>query len=110
MKGFSSVLLIVFMHSLLIVTGCERSAGFAGKYVSEDDSNQNVPKVNLELTANGHGIWAIEEDNVSFRWEARDDRILIHTKSGGVIIGKIDGNTVEISLPGMNVHRLKKIE
>ncbi len=110
MKGFSSVLLITSLCSLLLVMSCESNTRFAGKYASEDDGNQNVPKVNLELASNGHGIWAIEEDNVSFRWEVRDNKILIHTKSGGVIIGKINGNTVEISLPGMNVHRLKKIE
>ena len=110
MKRFSSVLLIGFLCSLLLIMSCESSARFAGKYASEDNGNQNAPEVNLELSANGHGIWAIEEDNVSFRWEVRDNKILIHTKSGGVIIGKIDGNTVEISLPGMNAHRMKKIE
>jgi len=63
----------------------------------------------LELGENGTGSWAVEEDNVNFRWEVREKDILLHTKSGGVIVGSIVGETIDIYLPGVGVHTFKKI-
>lgn len=97
------------MCFLLLVPGCEDRTQLAGKYISEESLNHETARINLELMANGQGIWATEEDNVSFRWETRENKILIHTKSGGVIVGKTDDQTIEIGLPGMDAQIFRKI-
>ena len=59
---------------------------------------------------NGQGSWSIEEDNVSFKWEIRENEIWLHTKSGGVIVGKIVGETIEINLPAAGEYYFKKVK
>lgn len=80
-----------------------------GKYMAESGGGKDAMTVLLELGENGTGSWAIEEDNVNFKWEIREKDILLHTKSGGVIVGSIVGETIDIYLPGVGVHTFKKI-
>ena len=48
----------------------------------------------------GKAIWRIPDNEVSFRWDIKGKEIWLSTKSGGIIIGKIQGDTIEVKLPG----------
>jgi hypothetical protein len=41
----------------------------------------------------------IAANNVSFKWEVRGKEIWLRTNLGGVILGKIIGEAIEIDLP-----------
>jgi hypothetical protein len=64
----------------------------------------------IELKKNGVGVWRVLDDEASFRWDAKDNEIRLHTKTGGVIIGKIQGDTLEIALPGRSVRYFKRVK
>jgi hypothetical protein len=108
LRRAESVLITVLLLSVLLTAGCTKERqGFAGEYLSEEDEN-GAPAVTLELGENGTGSWATDEDNVSFKWEVRGKEIWLHTRSGGVITGKITGDAIEIRLPGGDVHHFAR--
>lgn len=104
----SSFFMKILIFFLLVTVSCEMKSGVAGKYATAGGTTQKTTIVNLELAANGQGTWSMEEDSASFYWEVRKEKIWLHTKSGGVIPGTIDGDTLTIDLPGMGVHRFIK--
>ncbi len=105
-----SVLITLLIAFLLSYNACNRdTSGVTGKYMAQIGEGEQSMTVLLELGENGTGSWAVEEDNVNFRWEVREKDILLHTKSGGVIVGSIVGETIDIYLPGVGVHTFKKI-
>lgn len=109
MQALSSFLKYLLLFSLLLLSSCQNTNELAGKYESEDHGLQSSVSSTLELMPNGEGTLSTVEDNVSFKWEARGEKIMLHTKDGGVIIGKIDNGTVQIILPGMHPQRFKKM-
>jgi len=104
------LMLMVLVFSLLFAMSCEDRGSLSGRYVADIDKNQISPTISLELMANGQGSWSTEEDNISFKWEIREGEIWLHTKSGGVIVGKIVGETIEINLPGISEYYFKKVK
>jgi len=109
-RATSSLFMKVLIFSLLLTLSCEKESRLAGKYATVNDMTQRTAVVNLELMANGQGAWSIEEDNVSFKWETRGEEIWLHTKSGGVIVGTINGDTLTVNLPVVGVHRFNKVK
>jgi len=102
-------LMMVLVFSLLLAMSCQDRGRLSGRYAAGGDENQDSLTISLELMANGQGSWSIEEDNVSFKWEIRENEIWLHTKSGGVIVGKIVGETIEINLPAAGEYYFKKV-
>ncbi|MBU0986774.1 MAG: hypothetical protein KKH68_05920 [Proteobacteria bacterium] len=109
-RASSSLFMKVLIFFFLLTVSCEKESGLAGKYASANDMTQKTTVANLELMADGRGAWSIEEDSVSFNWEVRKGKIWLHTKSGGVIVGTITGDTLTVNLPGMGVHRFNKVK
>jgi len=103
-------LMMVLVFSLLLAMSCQDKGRLSGRYAAGGDENQDSLTISLELMANGQGSWSIEEDNVSFKWEIRENEIWLHTKSGGVIVGKIVGETIEINLPAAGEYYFKKVK
>lgn len=102
-------MLMVLVFSLLFAMSCEDRESLSGRYVADMEKNPTSPTISLELMANGQGSWSTEEDNISFKWEIREGEIWLHTKSGGVIVGKIVGETIEIIVPGVGEYYFKKL-
>ena len=102
-------LMMVLVFSLLLAMSCQDRGRLSGRYAAGGDENQDSLTISLELMANGQGSWSIEEDNVSFKWELRKGEIWLHTKSGGVIVGKIVGETIKITLPALGEYDFKKV-
>jgi len=110
MASHRSSLITVFIVFLVLMVSCEGRDKFVGKYQAYTNKNRQSLTIFLELMANGQGSWSIEEDNASFKWEIREKEIWLHTKSGGVIVGKINGETIEIHLPGVGEYYFKKVK
>ena len=62
----------------------------------------------LELKGDDNGLWTTNEKEVPFRWSIKGKEIRLHTKEGGVIIGKISDDTITVTLPGDKVMTFKK--
>ena len=105
-----SSLTTVFILFLVLMVSCEDRGKLVGKYQADNNENRQSVTIFLELLANGQGSWSIEEDNASFKWEIREDAIWLHTRSGGVIVGKIVEETIEIHLPGVGEYYFKKVK
>ncbi|MDP3182830.1 MAG: hypothetical protein Q8M54_08450 [Desulfobaccales bacterium] len=78
------------------LVGCGVREPYAGKYKSINEQ----PEITLELKANGEGSWASGDMRVSFRWELKKDKIWIHAKGGGVLIGTPLGDRLSLDLSG----------
>ena len=80
---------------------------YVGQYEAEDAEKG---RVSIELNKKGKGIRKVGDDEVSFRWDIRDGKLRVHTKSGGIITGEIQNGTLEIAMPGGKKMSFKKIE
>lgn len=89
---------------------CSRHDHLVGKYHASGGNHADRIPADLELHANGKGLWSIETDNASFRWDLNRDKIRLHTPSGGVIEGTIQDDTIHIALPGMGPFLFKRME
>jgi hypothetical protein len=110
MRSARSLLIRVLALSLMLTVSCKDSGVLVGKYLAENERDQRSSAVLLELGTNGEGSWAIEEDNAFFKWEVRTNEVWLHTDSGGVIVGRIVGDTIEISLPGVGDNSFRKVK
>jgi hypothetical protein len=97
-------LIILWALFLLMGLGCQEPSEFKGSFWTESRLKQQGPLSRLELGPNGQGSWSKGEERVLFKWEILDKQIWLHTKSGGVVAGKIvSRDRIEITLPGSGV-------
>ena len=76
--------------------GCGSREPYAGKYQSVEQK----PEITLELKAKGEGTWSSGDMRVSFKWEFKKDKIWIHTKDGGNLIGTPLGDRLSLDMSG----------
>lgn len=93
---------------LTFALSCDRADRYAGMYIAEGAETSEEPETCIELKNSGQGVWRVLDDEASFRWDVRDNQIRLHTKPGGVIIGKIRGDTLEVALPSRDTRYFKK--
>ncbi len=104
MRHPRNVFLLVL--SGLIVTlsfSCDTGDRYAGVYQSAEH-----PENHIELKENGVGVWRVSDDEASFRWDIRDSELRLHTRAGGVVIGKIQNDTIQITLPTQSIEHFKR--
>jgi len=90
--------------TLVFCMGCESKDRVAGTYIAQGRSGE----VQLELKSNGSGLWITGTDEISFSWHLKAGDLRINTKEGGVIVGKIQGDSIRIDLPGQRELLFKK--
>jgi hypothetical protein len=78
---------------------CESKEKYAGKYVAAQKDPSTKETIYLELKPSGEGSWMVGDREVSFSWEIKGGDLRVNTKEGGVLVGKIEGNTIRITLP-----------
>ena len=78
----------------VILAGCDKGIDIAGEYEARKHG------ATLNLMPDHRGEWATQEDNVSFRWEKKNHQVWLHTKGGGVLVGKIQEDGIVVKLPG----------
>jgi len=52
----------------------------------------------------------VEGVEAPFRWTVKKGELRLNTKEGGVIIGKLEGDILEIKLPGSKTMSFKRAE
>ena len=92
--------------ALTLCPACESSDKYVGTYGAQGKTGE----VRVELKANGQGIWIANNQEVTFSWHIKKGDLRINTKEGGVLVGKIQGGAITVSLPGQKDLVFKKIQ
>ena len=102
---------------LMFLFACESKDKYVGVYQAQAPSSAKQGVTILELKANGDGLWRVSSHKVTgsfvevpFTWHIKRGDLRVHTKAGGVIVGKIDGDTIQITLPGSRALLFRKIQ
>lgn len=102
--------IVVGVFFFLPIMGCQEPSEIKGSRWAEARQEHQAPLSRLELGPNGQGSWSKGEERVLFKWEIKDNQIWLHTKSGGVVAGKIVAeDRIEINLPGTERLIFKKV-
>ncbi|SPD76150.1 conserved hypothetical protein [uncultured Desulfobacterium sp.] len=96
--GFLLPALIFFFMTVAI--SCTSKEAYEGVYAAQGGRSEKYSNSQLELKEKGVAVWSVPNDEVSFRWDVKGSEIWLSSKSGGIIIGKIKGDTIEVTLPG----------
>ena len=105
----SSFFVIFVPLSLMFTLSCNKERQlYTGIYLLQEADKPEISETYIQLKENGIGLWNTPDDEVSFRWDVKDNEIRLHTKLGGVLIGKIQDDTLEIVFPGAKIRRFKK--
>lgn len=100
---------LLAVMALAFLVHCSQHDTVVGKYQSVSNGRSDQSQVILELQSDGKGLWSMETDNASFRWKLNQNKISLHTRTGGVIEGTYDEGTIRIDLPGMGDILFKRI-
>lgn len=84
---------------LAFAVSCESKEKYAGRYAAVPKDASAKEKIYLELKPSGEGSWALGDKEVSFSWHIKGGDLRVNTKEGGVLVGKIEGNSIRITLP-----------
>ncbi len=85
---------------LLLTFSCAPEDIYEGIYKAEGGKSEKYCNSQIELKENGLAVWRVPDDEVSFRWNIKDGEIWLSSKAGGIIIGEIRGDTIQVKLPG----------
>lgn len=95
---------------LILVFGCESKDKYAGVYKAQGQAPAKQAEIVVELKANGDGLWRVGSEEVTFAWYIKRGELRVNTKGGGVIVGKIDKDTIELTLPNADAMIFKKVQ
>ena len=89
------------------LVSCESRDRYVGLYHAETKGSPKQGEIILELKGNGDGVWRVSSDEVAgtfvevpFAWYIKRGELRVNTKAGGVIVGKVDKDTIQMTLPG----------
>jgi len=108
MKHLRYLLLAAACLIVLSASSCTSKERYAGTYSIQGEVSPERADTVIELKEDGQGFWRTADDEVTFRWSLRNHEIRFHTKEGGIIVGKIDNEILEVTLPGGKVLSFKK--
>jgi hypothetical protein len=95
---------------LVLMFSCESKDKYAGLYKAEGKATPKQAEITVELKANGDGLWRVGDEEVSFSWDIKGGELRVNTKGGGVIVGKIEKDTIQMTLPNMKTVTFKKTQ
>ena len=102
---------------LMLLVSCESKDKYMGVYKAEGQESAKQREIILELKENGEGLWRVSSDEVAgtfvevpFAWYIKRGDLRVNTKAGGVIVGKIDKNTIRMTLPGSKALTFRKTQ
>ncbi|MEM5786979.1 MAG: hypothetical protein AAGU11_06640 [Syntrophobacteraceae bacterium] len=68
-------------------------------------------QMQISLKSDGKGTWKVRGEESSFVWEQRGEEIHLHSKTGGVITGRLDkDHSIHIFIPGMESFHFVRTE
>ena len=89
---------------------CDSHERLAGTYEAQVEESSKQYGAYIELKIGGTGLWVSGDEEVEFKWKAIDGELRLNTKGGGVLVGRVKGDLIEIKLPGAKVMAFKKKE
>jgi hypothetical protein len=102
---------------LMFLLSCESKDKYVGVYQAQATSSAKQGVTILELKANGDGLWKVGSRKVTgtfvevpFTWHIKRGDLRVYTKKGGVIVGKIEKDTIQITLPGSRALTFRKTQ
>jgi len=101
-------LFLVISVILAAFYGCADTASVIGEYVAQFDEQQGQ-RIGLQLEPDGQGTWTSVDESISFKWESRAGQIWLHSKTGGIIEGKLLEGDIEFNVPGAGRVTFKKV-
>jgi hypothetical protein len=101
------MLFCVLALGLLLLAGCRGPVeDLAGDYESE---RVDLSPARLTLRADGGGSLTVGAQEAPFRWEVREeDRVVLHTRQGGAIAGRLGRGVLELDMPGVGREIFRK--
>jgi hypothetical protein len=87
---------------------CGTHEKYAGTYRTDESAGQKVSE--LELKADGEGVWRVDRNEEPFTWFQKKNEIRLNTKKGAVIVAIISGDNLIIQMSGGKQLLLKKVE
>ena len=115
-SGFQACGWIIGLCILVtFLASCESRDKYAGVYQAEAKGYARQEVVILELRTNGDALWRVSSHGakgtsaeVLLTWYIKRGELRINTKTGGVIVGKIEKDTIRITLPGSKTLTFRK--
>jgi len=99
---------------LMFLLSCESKDSYVGVYKASGKETLKQEEVILELKANGDGLWRVGSKEVFSEipvvWYIKRGELRINTKAGGVIVGKIEKDTIRMTLPGFGALTFRKTQ
>ena len=102
---------------LMFLLSCGSEDKYVGVYQAKVKGSAKQGVAILELKANGDGLWRVSSGKatgtlveVPFAWYIKRGDLRVNTKEGGVIVGKIDKDTIQITLPGSRELTFRKTQ
>jgi hypothetical protein len=114
-KGYG--LMVGLCVLLMLLLSCESKDKYAGVYKAAGNESVKQGEIVLELKGNGDGLWRVPSDEVPgtfievpFAWYIKQGELRVNTRAGGVIVGKIGNDTIQMTLPVSKAMTFKKIQ
>ncbi len=107
-KDMNLFLSVFLCFVFLSVYSCGSKEIYEGIYKVEVEKSLKNTAAQIELREEGIGVWRVLDEEASFRWDVKNSEIWLSTELGGIIIGKIRGDIIEITLPGLKAMSFRK--
>ena len=102
---------------LMFLISCESKDKYVGVYQAQATWSAKQGVIILELKTNGDGLWRVNPGKaagtsveVPFTWYIKRGDLRVNTKAGGVIVGKIEKESIQITLPGSRALTFRKTQ
>jgi hypothetical protein len=107
MRRFPRLLIPILL--LATIASCRPGSELIGTYHANDPSTGAV--LQLVLNAEGKGHWIVSRENIAFSWEARGNEVWLHSRTGGVVVGRIEKHDcIDVALPGVGRFRFERVK
>jgi len=99
---------------LVFLLSCEPKDRYAGVYKAAGKETAKQEEIILELKANGDGLWRVGSKEVfseiPVAWYVKHGELRVNTKAGGVIVGRIEKDAIQMTLPGFGALTFRKTQ
>lgn len=92
-----------------LMVSCGSRNDYVGSYKADPKDTPKQTETSLELKQNGEGIWKVGDEEITFSWDIRQNELRVNTRSGGVIVGKLEKDLIYLSLPGSKRMTFKRV-
>jgi NOL1/NOP2/fmu family ribosome biogenesis protein len=104
------LLMALLCGALLWTLACDSREKVAGTYKAEGAISPKQGEVSIELKEDGEGAWRKGDEEVPLSWYMKGGELRLNTKGGGVLVGKLHGEEIRMTLPGGKILSFRKVK